>query len=382
MIMPSSIVPNLNAFFAHHWQCKPLLIRQAFPGFRPLLDARELIELAGQDEVESRLIQSSASRWRLEHGPFDPEQIPSLKKKHWTLLVQGVDLHLDQAHELLKQFRFIADARLDDLMISLAGDGGGVGPHFDSYDVFLLQAWGRREWRIGPLKDLSLRKNTPVKLLENFEPTESFVLEPGDMLYVPPNWGHDGVALGPCMTYSIGFRAPSRSEFLQAFFNDCSDRIDDQTSPQELYTDIGTRPESHPAFIPAKLTQKLEQWARAANPSKEDIKGFIGRYLSEPKDSVWFESPKRPLTIEKFFAKARVKGMRLHRASRLLLRVNNTGIGQAFFNGQEQSFAGDSLKYVSKLAETRFFVAPPQLERTEIGTYLYQAYTNGWIVLL
>jgi 50S ribosomal protein L16 3-hydroxylase len=380
--MPSSIVPNLNAFFMHHWQRKPLLIRQAIPGFRPLLDAQGLIELAGQDEVESRLIQSSASRWRLEHGPFDSEQIPSLKKKHWTLLVQGVDLHLDQAHELLNQFRFIPDARLDDLMISLAGDGGGVGPHFDSYDVFLLQAWGRREWRIGPLTDPSLRKNTPVKLLENFEPTESFVLEPGDMLYVPPNWGHDGVALGPCMTYSIGFRAPSRSEFLQAFFNDCSDRIDDQTSSQEFYTDVGTRPESKPAFIPVKLTQKLEQWARAARPSKEDIQGFIGRYLSEPKDSVWFESPKRPLTIEKFFDKARVKGMRLHRASRLLLRVNNTGIGKVFFNGQEQSFEGESLKYVCKLAENRSFVAPSQLERSEIGTYLYQAYTNGWIVLL
>lgn len=380
--MPSPIVPNLKAFFAHYWQRKPLLIRQAIPGFRPLLDARALVDLAGQDEVESRLIRSSASRWRLEHGPFAPEQIPSLKKKYWALLVQGVDLHLDEAHELLKQFRFIPDARLDDLMVSLAGDGGGVGPHFDSYDVFLLQAWGRREWRIGPLKDRSLRKNSPVKLLENFEPDESFILEPGDMLYVPPHWGHDGIALGPCMTYSIGFRAPSRSEFLQAFFNDCSDRVDDQITSQELYTDIGLRPESHPAFIPAKLTQKLEHWAKSAAPSKEDVQGFIGRFLSEPKDSVWFESPKRPLAIEKFLAKAQLKGMRLHRASRLLLRVNNIGEGTVFFNGQEQTFTGDSLKYVGKLAENRIFVAPSQLEQSEIGTYLYRAYTNGWIVLL
>lgn len=380
--MPSSIVPNLKAFFAQHWQRKPLLIRQAIPDFRPLLNAHELIELAGQDEVESRLIQSSASRWRLEHGPFDPEQIPSLEKKRWTLLVQGVDLHLDDAHELLKQFRFIPDARLDDLMISLASDGGGVGPHFDSYDVFLLQAWGRREWRIGPLKDQSLRKNTPVKLLENFEPTESFILEPGDMLYVPPNWGHDGIALGPCMTYSIGFRAPSRREFLQAFFNDCSDRVDEHTNPQELYADVGLRPERNSAIIPLKLTQKLEQWARSGAPSKDDIQGFIGRFLSEPKDRVWFESPKRPLSIEKFFAKARVKGMRLHRASRLLFRIKNTGNGQVFFNGQSENFAGTSLAYASQLAENRFFVAPPQLERSEIGTYLYRAYTNGWIVLL
>jgi 50S ribosomal protein L16 3-hydroxylase len=380
--MPSTIVPNLKAFFERHWQKKPLLIRQAIPGFKPLLDAQELIELASQDEVESRLIQSSASRWRLEHGPFDPEDIPLLKKKNWTLLVQGVDLHLDSAHELLKQFRFIPDARLDDLMISLAGDGGGVGPHFDSYDVFLLQAWGRREWKIGPLTDRSLRPNTPVKLLKNFQATESFILEPGDMLYLPPNWGHDGLALGPCMTYSIGFRAPSRSEFLQAFFNDCSDRIEDGESGREYYSDAGLRSRRNPALIPSALSTHLERWAKEARPSKADVQSFIGRYLSEPKDSVWFESPKRPLPKEKFFAKACIKGLRLHRASRLLVRLESPEGGMAYFNGQSTHFTAQSWKQVCELAENRSFVASPQLERTEIGVYLYQAYTNGWIVLL
>jgi 50S ribosomal protein L16 3-hydroxylase len=380
--MPTSIVPNLKAFFAHSWQKKPQLFRQAIPGFSPLLSAQALIELADDDAVESRLIKRSSTRWQLEHGPFEPEQIPSLKKKNWTLLVQGVDLHLDAAHELLKQFRFIPDARLDDLMISLASDGGGVGPHFDSYDVFLLQAWGRREWRIGPLKDLSLRKDAPVKLLEHFEPSDSFVLEPGDMLYVPPNWGHDGIAQGPCMTYSIGFRAPSRSEFLQAFFNDCSDRVDDSSSGKEFYTDASLKQEPNPASIPAKLSQTLEKWARAAAPSGRDIQSFIGRYLSEPKDSVWFESPKRPLSKEKFELKAQGEGIRLHRASRLLVQLDNTGSGMVFFNGQESQFKGRSLKYLCEFAENRVFVASPQLARTEIGGFFYQAYLNGWIVLL
>ena len=266
--------------------------------------------------------------------------------------------------------------------MSLASDGGGVGPHFDSYDVFLLQAWGQREWRIGPLQDLSLRKNSPVKLLEHFEPTETFVLEPGDMLYVPPNWGHDGIAKGPCMTYSIGFRAPSRLEFLQAFFNDCSDRVEEGPSGPLHYRDMGLSSRHHPALIPPKLSQTLEKWAKEATPSKNDIQGFIGRFLSEPKENVWFKSPKKALTIAQFFAKARTQGLRLHRASRLLLRETSPDGGLSFFNGQASQFTGEAWKIIGQLAENRIFVAPPQLERTEIGTYLYAAYTNGWIVLL
>jgi 50S ribosomal protein L16 3-hydroxylase len=381
MIMPSSIIPNLKTFLAKYWQKKPLLIRQALPGFSPLLDAKALIHLANEDEVESRLIQSNASGWHLEHGPFESKQIPSLSKKQWTLLVQGVDLHLDSAHELLKQFRFIPDARLDDLMISLASDGGGVGPHFDSYDVFLLQAWGRREWRIGPLKDRTLREDAPVKLLKDFEASQTFILEPGDMLYVPPNWGHDGIAVGPCMTYSIGFRSPTKTEFLQAFFNDCSDRVEEQIC-DEYYSDGNLLAPEHPALIPTRLTDTLQLWAKAAAPSETDVRGFIGRFLSEPKDNVWFESPKSPIGLGKFSLAAQTKGIRLHRASRLLLQSEKARSGKAFFNGHESSFSGKDWNELLKLAENRSFVASSPLESTKIGSYLYQAYTNGWIVLL
>jgi ribosomal protein L16 Arg81 hydroxylase len=168
-------------FMQRYWQKKPLLVRGAVPGMKPLLDRAALFELAAQDEVESRLVVRSGSRWKMRRGPLPRRSLPPLAQRDWTLLVQGVDLHNDSAHRLLSQFRFVPDARLDDLMISWASDGGGVGPHFDSYDVFLLQAQGQRRWRIGRQKDLELQEGVPLKILANFEPQQEYLLEPGDM---------------------------------------------------------------------------------------------------------------------------------------------------------------------------------------------------------
>ena len=200
-------------FMKRHWQRKPLLVRGAVPGLQPLLGRSGLFALAARDEVESRLVEQRAGgRWTLRRGPFARRALPPLSRPGWTLLVQGVDLHLDAAHELMQRFRFVPQARLDDLMISYATDGGGVGPHFDSYDVFLLQVQGRRRWRIGRQQDLSLQEGVPLKILAAFEPEEEHVLEPGDMLYLPPRYAHDGIAEGECQTYSIGFRSPQRAE--------------------------------------------------------------------------------------------------------------------------------------------------------------------------
>lgn len=179
-----------KTFMQRYWHKKPLLIRQAIPGFKPLLERKALFDLAARDDVESRLVvQASADGtqpWALHHGPFSRRALPSLKQSGWTVLVQGVDLLDDSVHALMNQFRFAPDARLDDLMISYATDTGGVGPHYDSYDVFLLQAHGQRRWRIGKQKDLTLLPDMPVKILANFEPEIEYVLEPGDMLYLPP----------------------------------------------------------------------------------------------------------------------------------------------------------------------------------------------------
>src|SRR5471032_2920037 len=177
-------------FLRDYWHKKPLVIRQAIPGFKPLLSVEALAELATHDHVESRLVTAGGGHWDMQTGPL--EAIPSREQKEWTLLVQGVNLHDARADALLRQFRFIPDARLDDLMVSFATDGGGVGPHFDSYDVFLLQAAGQRRWRIGPQKDLSVVEGLPLKILAKFKPNEEFVLEPGDMLYLPPHYAHDG----------------------------------------------------------------------------------------------------------------------------------------------------------------------------------------------
>ena len=186
--------------------------------------------MAADEAVESRMIVSKPAGWQLKHGPFARTAFPPLKQKRWTLLVQGVDLHLDVAHEMLQRFRFVPDARLDDLMISWASDGGGVGPHFDSYDVFLLQASGQRRWRIGRQKDLSLQPGVPLKILSHFEPEEEHVLNPGDMLYLPPRWAHDGDAVGgDCTTCSIGFRAPQRGGLAGELLQRMADELDDDT---------------------------------------------------------------------------------------------------------------------------------------------------------
>ncbi len=191
-----SLLGNITAeqFLKTYWHKKPLLIRNAIASFTPIFSRDALFDLAAQDDVESRLITEHKQQWEMRQGPFD--RLPSLKQKTWTLLLQGANYYNDAATDLLNAFRFIPDARLDDLMISFATDGGGVGPHFDSYDVFLLQAHGQRRWRIGAQKDLTLVDGMPLKILKNFNPTEEFVLGPGDMLYLPPQYAHEGVAIG------------------------------------------------------------------------------------------------------------------------------------------------------------------------------------------
>src|SRR4051812_14940872 len=180
-----------RTFMRRHWQKKPLLVRAAMPAAALAAIGRaEVFGLAAQDEVQSRLIEQRDGRWRLRHGPFARRALPPLSRPHWTLLVQGVDLHLEAAHRLLSAFRFVPDARLDDLMVSYASEGGGVGPHVDSYDVFLLQLQGRRRWRVGPCDDPAFQSGLPLKILERFEPQHDWLLEAGDMLYLPPGWAH------------------------------------------------------------------------------------------------------------------------------------------------------------------------------------------------
>lgn len=281
-------------FLRDYWHKKPLLIRQAIPNFKPLLPFAQLAELATKDYVESRLVVATDGQWDMQHGPL--HELPPRSQREWTMLVQGINLHDDAGDELLRQFRFVPDARLDDLMVSFATDGGGVGPHFDSYDVFLLQAEGQRRWRIGPQKDLSLIEGLPLKILANFKPDEEFVLEPGDMLYLPPHYAHDGIAIGDCQTYSIGFRAPSYQELGEAFLQFMADSID----LPGRYADPELELTNKPAEIPKSMVGRIADELNKMQFTEDDFAIFLGEYLSEPKHNVFFTGPEKPLPAGRF----------------------------------------------------------------------------------
>ena len=341
---PLSLLGGLTPaqFMRRHWQKKPLLVRQAIAGFEPPVLRSELFALAAQEGVESRLVQLAKGAWKLRHGPFSRSALPALKQPDWTLLVQGVDLHNDAVHALLQQFRFVPEARLDDLMVSYASDGGGVGPHFDSYDVFLLQAHGRRRWRIGRQKDLSLRDDIPLKVLAQFEPEEEFVLEPGDMLYLPPRYAHDGIAEGECMTYSIGFRAPARAELAQELLVRLSeDAAEDEQ--EQMYRDAKQEAVAEPGAIPAELQAFAKEALERALSQPLALERALGEYLTEPKPNVWFEASDGGAMLE---------AVRLDRRTRMMYDAQHI-----FINGESYRAGGKDATLMRRLANQRYLSA-------------------------
>jgi len=358
-------------FLRDYWHKKPLLIRQAIPGFKPLISVAALTALAAQDDVESRLVILAGAEWTMQEGPL--AQLPPAQQKQWTLLVQGANLHHAAADALLRQFRFIPDARLDDLMISVATDGGGVGPHFDSYDVFLLQAQGQRRWRIGAQKDLSLVEGLPLKILSKFTPSEEFVLEPGDMLYLPPHYAHDGVAIGDCQTYSVGFRAPSYQELGEAFLQFMADSI----ALPGRYADPELTTTKHPAEIPRHLLASVAAEMNKVRFTDDDVTIFLGEHLSEPKHNVFFKGPAKPLTPERFALSAAKKGVSLSRKTQMLYRGKHV-----FINGE--SFAikrADKIPLEALANQRTLDGAALEGASEDVMDALYTWYQDGWLEL-
>lgn len=358
-------------FLRDYWHKKPLLIRQAVPQFKPLLEREALFEMAAREDVESRLVSHFRDQWEFKKGPFP--RLPSLRKPDWTLLVQGVNLHHEAVDALLQQFRFIPDARLDDLMISYATPQGGVGPHFDSYDVFLLQAHGKRRWRIGAQKDLSLVEGLPLKILRDFRPEQEFVLEPGDMLYLPPHYAHDGIAEDECMTYSIGFRAPSYQELGEAFLHFMMDSID----LPGRYADPDLKPVRSPAALSGAMIDRVMKEMEKVRFTRSDVMHFLGGYLSEPKPTVFFDTPPKALTPPQFEKQLRKYGIRLDKKTRML-HCNRT----VFVNGESYGVSGGDKDLLVRLADSR------QLGAEELGDLsadvletFYIWYEDGWIRL-
>jgi 50S ribosomal protein L16 3-hydroxylase len=364
-----------ETFMRRYWQKKPLLIRNAIAGFKPLANAAELQRMAALSDVESRFISRSGSAkkpvWQVEYGPFKKGFFPKSGVPNWTMLVQGMDLHLDSAHELLQQFRFVPDARLDDLMVSYATDGGGVGPHFDSYDVFLLQAQGQRRWRIGRQSDLTLQEGVPLKLLARFKPEEEFVLNPGDMLYLPPQYAHDGIAIGECMTYSVGFRTPCRGEVVRELLLRWADRLDEQPNAQQRYSDPSQMPVAHPAELPSLFANWVSKAAKGLLPGEEDLQILWGEYLTEPKARVWFDPSMDAGDIDLAHSGC---GVRLDRRTRML--VSKTHV---FANGESWRAAGRDALLMAKLAHQRRLDAADLRKATVAARQLLaQWIDDGW----
>jgi 50S ribosomal protein L16 3-hydroxylase len=363
---PLALLAGLTAraFMRRHWQRRPLLARQAFPARTPALSRAQLFALAARDGVESRLVQHGPrSGWSLRHGPFPRSSLPPLHTPAWTLLVQGVDLHDAAAHRLLQSFRFIPDARLDDLMISWASDGGGVGPHVDSYDVFLLQAQGRRRWRIGRAKDAALDPAAPLKILLRFAPTAEHLLEPGDLLYLPPGWAHEGVALGgDCMTYSIGMRAPQRGALAGEIVQRLAETFDDA----RLYRDTAQRATAEPAALPEPLAAFACDAVRRLVGRPAAMRRALGEVLTEPKAHVWFDK-----NAERW----RPGAVTLDRRTKMLYDARHV-----FINGESVAVRSRDAELLRRLANERRLAAAAVRSAGPAARALLAAWhAAGWL---
>lgn len=352
-------------FMRRHWQRRPLRVAGAFAGLDWPITRAQLFAWAGRDDVESRVVQRHGPRWEVRHGPLARKALPPVSRPGWTLLVQGVDLQHPAARALLERFRFLPDARLDDVMVSWASDGGGVGPHLDSYDVFLVQVQGRRRWRIGPVAQPRLKPGLPLKILDGFVPEEEQVCEPGDLLYLPPGWGHDGIAEGDCMTASVGFRAPARDELAAELLARLGDAIEERGGG--LYEDAGARPTTAPAWVPESLQRYAAAAVRRLVAEPQALNRALGEYLTEPKPRVWFES--RPAATLR-------RGVTVTPASRMMYDMDHV-----YLNGESWRASGRDAELMRRLADRRV------LDRAECASasraargLLLEWLRQGWLI--
>ena len=360
---------TVDQFLRDYWQKKPLLIRNAFPAFDGLLDPQQLLALACTDDAQARLVTQSRGKFDLQQSPFEAEDFTGFGKTKWTVLVQGVNHHLPEAAELLKHFSFIPHARLDDLMVSYAPKGGGVGPHFDSYDVFLLQGMGHRRWQISTQADRSLIKGAPLRILRDFRVEQEWVLEAGDMLYLPPHCAHNGIAEDDCMTYSIGFRTPAYQELAEQFLVYLQDRIE----VGGMYADPDLKTQQHSSEISAAMLRQVEQTIKQVRWDKEDIANFLGCFLSEPKPHIFFDAPERPVSLAKFRQAIQKRGVQLDLKSQMLCHA-----GWIFMNGEAHQPDQHDYPLLRTLADERELPALADCT-AELCELLYQWYLDGYI---
>lgn len=355
---------DIDHFLRHHWQKRPLLIRNPWREWRNPLDGDELAGLACEEDVESRLILGDDASRVLECGPFAESRFGTLGSAPWTLLVQAVDHHVPDVAALIEPFRFVPDWRIDDVMVSYASDGGGVGTHYDQYDVFLVQGAGQRRWRVGPRCDAQtpLLPHPDLRLIADFSASGEWILNPGDVLYVPPCFAHDGVAVGDdCMTYSIGFRAPSRAELVEGW---CEDRAEHMLD-DDRYADPDLVQQASPGEITAPALDRLHALVMEALSNRDAFARWFGAYNSLPKyDGDW--RPDTPIgkpALRKMLA----KGTSLARnpAARFAFIRQKQGAIVLFVDGQAFDCADEAAALAEQICAERVLLVDPALARSE-----------------
>jgi len=364
-----------DVFLKKYWQKKPLLIRDAIKNFKSPITEKDLFRIAQNENAISRLIEFKRGIWQVKYGPFKKLDLPKKINTPWTILVQNMNHHLPFAESFLNLFKFIPYARLDDLMVSFATKKGSVGPHFDSYDVFLFQAKGEREWKISEQKKFSLDKKSAIKIITNFKVKNTWVLKPGDLLYLPPNVGHWGVSQSDdCLTYSIGFRAPGTFEIQSKFLDFIQDNL--ITNKNDLYRDPNLNLQKNPAEINSNMIKKIQRIVNQLRWNTNSINNFIGQLLTEPIEGAVFETSKS-MTAEVFIKDLIKKPLKLNPKTRMLFIKNNF-----YINGELIEADKKSIMYLKQLANDREISIKSTLNKKDLnalGIVLLPLYLSGFI---
>lgn len=372
-------------FLADYWQKKPLLIRNAIIGFVSPIDPNELAGLACEPEVESRLIleRDGPAPWTLEHGPFDEQRFANLPETHWTLLVQECNKYVPKLADLMEQFDFIPGWRVDDIMVSYAPDQGTVGPHTDLYDVFLLQGLGTRRWQIShePVDKDNLLPNLDLSIMRDFTPTEEWILEPGDMLYLPPGIAHHGVALEDCITLSVGFRAPSYADIISIFSEDVASKLADE----QRYADPDLRLQQHPGEISAEAISKVQNIIQSACSDNAAIGNWFGRYITESKSGEPVLEPEQKLNAEEFITRFRKYGQLERSEYARFAFINQDKINLLYIDGQEFPLSSE-LAFAAPLICDRRVHSYDELEsklaKNDFTSLLTELYNAGYVTFI
>ncbi|OUD14639.1 hypothetical protein TPSD3_06645 [Thioflexithrix psekupsensis] len=347
-------------FLQEYWQKKPLLIRQAIPHFKPPITPDELAGLACEEGVESRLILEKHGKrpWEVRHGPFPESVFAKLPKTHWTLLVQEVNRHVPEIADLMDQFNFVPSWRLDDVMISYAVPQGSVGAHTDSYDVFLLQAYGQRRWHISHDAG-EFQPDLELKILQRFQAEQTWDLDPGDMLYLPPHIAHHGVALNECMTISIGFLAPSYRDLLQDYAQFIADEL---FTDEQRYSDPDLTLPAHSGELNAQSLAKICQIIRQMPMEEDAIQHWFGCFISESRAGTEYETPDMPYNVKTWWKSFAESGY-LRRQAR------------AFFARDAEGYTLFIEGCAFSLEEAEYFAAPLLTGQRD---FVYQEVVEVW----